>query len=131
MATDNGMTERPISLGGTNLNDGTQFERGISANAIAVLTYSVPEGVTRFVAVGGIDDCVYNNTASSGEASAQIIISFDGEESYQSVVLHRGEYVNLDVEVPEGASTIEIRFSDGGNGVTCDNVSLANPGWIK
>ena len=43
-----------------------------------------------------------------------------------------GEYVYFDVAIPAGATTMTLTFTDGGqNGATCDNVSLAAPGWVK
>lgn len=131
MSPANGMAARKISLGGTDLNSGTLFDRGISANAVSTFNYAVPEGYTRFVGVVGIDDCVYNNAAACGEAAATLSLAFDGTVVYTSQVFRMGEYVYFDVEVPTGAKTLTITFGDGGNGVTCDNVSLAAPGWVK
>ena len=42
-----------------------------------------------------------------------------------------GEYAYFDVEVPAGATSMTLTFTDGGDGATCDNVSLAAPGWVK
>ncbi|MBQ8381856.1 MAG: glycoside hydrolase family 97 N-terminal domain-containing protein [Clostridia bacterium] len=131
MSPDNGMGTRPISLGGTNVDNGTKFDRGISSNSVSTYTYAVPEGYTRFVGVVGIDDCVYNNTASCGEAKSTLSIAFNGAVVYTSEAFRMGEYVYFDVEVPAGATTMTITFGDGGNGATCDNVSLAMPGWVK
>lgn len=131
MSPDNGMGARPISLGGTTIDNGTQFTRGISANAVSTFRYSVPEGYTRFVGLVGIDDCVYNNAAACGEAKCTLSLSFDGTVVYTSPAFVMGEYVYFDVEIPEGAQVLTITFGDGGNGVTCDNVSLAMPGWVK
>ena len=131
MSTDNGMAARKISLGGSSLSDGTVFDRGISSNANATYEYAIPEGYTRFVAVAGIDDCVYNNTAESNKASARIIISFDGVTVLTTEVFRRGEYVFIDVEIPEGATRMTIKFDGTSDGITCDNVSLAAPGWVK
>ncbi|MBQ8289121.1 MAG: glycoside hydrolase family 97 catalytic domain-containing protein [Clostridia bacterium] len=131
MSPDNGMAARPISLGGTNIDNGTKFDRGISSNAISTYTYAVPSGYTRFVGVVGIDDCVYNNAAACGEAASTLSLAFDGNVVYTSQVFRMGEYVYFDVAIPAGAKTLTITFGDGGNGVTCDNVSLAAPGWVK
>lgn len=131
MAPDNGMNARPISLGGTNIDNGTKFDRGISANAISTFRYTVPDGYTRFVGVVGIDDCVYNNATACGEAQSTLSLAFDGEVVYTSAVFRKGEYVYFDATIPQGAQTLTITFGDGGNGVTCDNVSLAAPGWVK
>lgn len=131
MATDNGMSKRQISLGGSDENSGTKFERGISSNANSTYRYAVPEGVKRFVAVAGIDDCVWANATDRSKASARIIISFDGVEVYRSEIFRMGEYVIIDIEIPEGATTMTIQFNDAGDGITCDNVSLGAPGWVK
>ena len=131
MSPANSMAARKITLGGSNLSDGTQFDRGISSNANATYVYAVPEGYTRFVAVAGIDDCVYNNANDRAKASAKIIIAFDGVTAYTSQVFRMGEYVLIDVAVPENASQITITFNDAGDGITCDNVSLAAPGWVR
>ncbi len=131
MAPDNGMSARKISLGGTDQSNGTKFDRGISSNAVSTYTYAVPAGYSRFVGVVGIDDCVYNNSGACGEAAATLALSFNGTVVYTSEVFRMGEYVYFDVAVPQGATTMTITFGDGGNGVTCDNVSLAAPGWVK
>ncbi len=131
MAPENGLSARKISLGGTDSDNGTKFDRGISSNAVSTYTYVVPAGYTRFVGVVGIDDCVYSNTAACSEAKSTLVLSFDGKQVYESTAFRMGEYVYFDVEIPEGATTLTIRFTDGGNGITCDNVSLAAPGWVK
>ena len=132
MSPDNGMGERPISLGGSTIDNGTKFDRGISANSTSTFKYNVPEGYTRFVGVVGIDDCVFKNTTDSDKASSTLKIAFDNKVVYESKVFRRGEYVYFDVEIPAGATTMTLTFTDGGqNGATCDNVSLAAPGWVK
>lgn len=119
-----------ISLGGQSSESGTLFESGLSCNAVATFRYAVPERVRRFVAVVGIDDCTFDNP-SGGDASASCRIAFDGATVYSSEVFRRGEYVLIDIEVPENAGEITITFADGGNGITCDNVSMGDPGWIR
>lgn len=131
MSPDNGMGKRPISLGGSTIDNGTQFDRGISANSTSTFRYDVPTGYTRFVGVVGIDDCVFNNATDRTKASATLKLAFDGKVVYESTVFRMGEYVYFDVEIPEGASVMTITFTDGGDGATCDNVSLAMPGWVK
>ena len=131
MSTDNGMGKRPISLRGTHIDHGTHLDRGISANAVSTFRYAVPAGYTRFVGVVGIDDCVYNNTTSCGEAKSTLSLAFDGTVVYTSEAFRMGEYIYFDVAIPDGAQTLTITFGDGGNGATCDNVSLAAPGWVK
>ncbi len=130
MSPDNGMGTRPISLGGTNINNGTKFDRGISANATSTFVYAVPEGYTRFVGLVGIDDCVFNNATECNKANATLKIAFDGKVVYTSTAFKMGEFVYFDVEIPAGAQKMTITFADNGS-ATCDNVSLAMPGWVK
>ncbi len=130
MAVDNGMSARKITLGGTDLNSGTSFDKGISANANASFVYEIPEGAKAFAALCGIDDCVYNNKTDGVKASARLIISFDGVTAYTSDIFRLGQYVTVNVQIPEGAKQMTITFSDAGDGITCDNVSLAAPGWV-
>ncbi|MGM9681608.1 MAG: glycoside hydrolase family 97 catalytic domain-containing protein [Eubacteriales bacterium] len=118
-----------ISLGGSTADNGTKFDSGLSCNATSTFVYAVPEGATRFVAVVGIDDCIFDNGMGT-EASAHCVISFDGVEAYRTTVFRRGEYALIDVEVPQGAQKITVTFGDGGNGITCDNVSMGDPGWM-
>lgn len=131
MSPDNGMGTRPISLGGSTIDNGTKFNRGISANATSTFTYTVPEGYKRFVGVVGIDDCVFNNTTDRSKASGQLKIAFDGTTVYTSETFRMGGYVYFDVAVPTGATTMTLTFGDAGDGATCDNISLAAPGWVK
>ena len=130
MSPDNGMGTRPISLGGSTIDNGTKFTRGISANATSTFVYAVPEGYTRFVGLVGIDDCVFNNAIDRHKANATLKIAFDGKVVYTSTAFKMGEYVYFDVEIPEGAQKMTLTFADNGD-ATCDNVSLAMPGWVK
>jgi hypothetical protein len=130
MSPDNGMGTRPISLGGSDINNGTKFDRGISANATSTFVYAVPEGYTRFVGLVGIDDCVFNNTNDRHKANATLKIAFDGKIVYTSTAFRMGEYVYFEVDIPAGAQKMTLTFADNGD-ATCDNVSLAMPGWVK
>lgn len=131
MASDNGLPDRKISLGGTDENNGTLFDRGICSNAVSTYRYAIPEGVSRFVAVAGIDDVVWLNTVDRYKASGRLILSVDGKEVYRSDIFRVGGYVYVDIEIPEGASELTIRFDDAGDGNTCDNVALGAPGWMR
>jgi len=131
MAPSNSMSARPISLGGTTTENGTKFSRGISANSTANITYAVPDGYTRFVAVVGIDNCVFNNAVDCSRGKSTVKIAFDGKVVLETQAFRMGEFVYIDVTIPENAKEMTITFTDGGNGATCDNVSMAMPGWVK
>lgn len=119
-----------ISLGGTNPNNGTKFEKGLSTNAVGYFVYNIPNNAERFVGVVGIDDSVYFNTVDSHKASAVCQIYFDNQLAYTSPKFGRGEYYQIDLEIPEGAKQIKIYFGDAGDGITCDNVSIGDAGFI-
>ena len=131
MAPSNGMSARQISLGGTTTENGTKFSRGISANSVATLNYAVPKDYTRFVAVAGIDNCVFKNAVGCSRAKATVKIAFDGKVVLETSAFGMGAFVYIDVAIPENAQVMTITFTDGGNGNTCDNVSMAMPGWVK
>jgi len=130
ICVDQSMNYTTISLGGTNTSNGTKFEHGISTNAIGYFVYDIPSSATRFVGVAGIDDSSFANSTDGYRASIVCIISIDGKEVYRTQKLGQGQYEQIDVEIPEGASQIRIYFGDAGDGITCDNASLANAGFI-
>lgn len=119
-----------ISLGGTNATNGTKYEHGFGLNANGHLLYNIPEGATQFVGVIGIDDKVYENVSDGVQASSTLTIEFDDTAVLTTPIFRMGEYYNIVVDVPEGASRIKLVIGDGGNGITCDNVSMGNAGWI-
>ncbi len=109
---------------------GIQYAHGISTNSVGKFVYNVPTDATQFVGVAGVDDCTYSNTGDGYKASITCSISFDGSETITTPILHQGEFYNIVVDVPAGAKQITITFGDGGDGITCDNASLGNAGWI-
>ena len=127
---DESMNHTTISLGGTNASDGTKFAHGISTNAIGYFVYAIPENATRFVGVAGIDDSAFNNTGEGHKASIECVIYIDDVQVYKTAKLGQGGYEQIDVTIPEGASQIKIYFTDAGDGITCDNASLADGGFI-
>ena len=82
------------------------------------------------MAVAGIDDCVWANTVDRGKASARVILYFDGQEAYRTEIMRVGDFCSIEVEVPEGAAQMTVRFDDAGDGNTCDNVAIGAPGWV-
>ena len=119
-----------ISLGGTNTDNGKKYSYGLGANSVAYYIYNIPEGAAEFVGTVGIDDISYLNVKDGAQASATCSILFDDAEALTTPVFRQGEYYNVRVAVPAGAQRIKILFGDAGNGGTCDNVSMANAGWV-
>ncbi|HIZ83128.1 MAG TPA: glycoside hydrolase family 97 catalytic domain-containing protein [Firmicutes bacterium] len=110
--------------------NGMTFERGIGANANGYFVYNVPKGAEYIVGTVGIDDVALENANDGYKASGNLVISFDGEEAWSSVVFVPNESITFKVAVPEGASEVRLDLLDGGNGITCDNISIGNAGWL-
>lgn len=110
--------------------NGMTFERGIGANANGYFVYNVPQGAEYIVGTVGIDDVALENANDGYKASGNLVISFDGEEAWSSVVFVPNESITFKVAVPEGASEVRLDLLDGGNGITCDNISIGNAGWL-
>ncbi|HHW45967.1 MAG TPA: hypothetical protein GXX17_03530 [Clostridiales bacterium] len=122
--TKSGSEAGNISLGGK------QYERGISTNAVGYFVYNIPEGAKRFVGVVGIDDVAKLNANDGHKASGNLIIYFDNVEYLRTPVFRLNEFYVIDIPVPEGAKQIKLYMGDAGDGITCDNISMGNPGWI-
>lgn len=130
IAINQSMNSTTLSLGGTNANNGNKFNYGISTNAIGYFVYDIPANAKEFVGVVGIDDSTFSNTVDGAKASIICTIYIDNKLVYTSPTLRQSEYDNLRIAIPEGAKEIKIHFGDAGDGITCDNVSLANGGFL-
>lgn len=124
------MNNTTLSLGGSNTENGTRFEHGISTNAIGYFVYDIPENAAEFVGVVGIDDSAYANAADGYKASILCTVSADGKVLYTSPKLGQGQYDSIRVAIPEGARELKIHFGDAGDGITCDNATLAEAGFL-
>ncbi|MGI6269419.1 MAG: NPCBM/NEW2 domain-containing protein [Candidatus Howiella sp.] len=136
---DKNLSGDTISLGGqavydsegnVNVTGSTTYAHGFGMNATGYLIYDIPEGATQFVGVIGIDDRVYDNIKDAAQASSTLTVSFDGADVLTTPVFRMGDAYNIVADVPEGAKQIKLYIGDGGNGITCDNVSMGNAGWI-
>ncbi len=127
---DQSMNNTPLSLGGTNAQNGTRFTHGVSTNAIGYFVYDIPENAKEFVGVVGIDDSTFQNAADGHKASIICTITVDDKVLYTSPKLGQSQYDNIRITLPEGASRIKIHFGDAGDGITCDNATLANAGFL-
>ena len=130
ICVDKSMNNTTLSLGGVTTSSGTKFEHGISANAKAYFVYNIPENVTNFVGVAGIDDSNYQNTIEGYKASTIVKIYIDGVLKYTTAKLGCGQYEQIEVEIPAGAKVLRIEFGDAGDGISCDNVDLCDAGFI-
>ena len=111
---------------------GNQYAHGISTNANGAFIYRIPNNAMKLVGTVGVDDCVYDNKNDGMKASIICEIFFDDNNtsSYSSDILRPGEKANVNVIVPTGAEKVRIVFTDAGDGITCDNASFGNAGWV-
>lgn len=132
-----GWSEDPASVnkntkGGTISIAGVKYKHGISTNAIGSFVYNVPDNAKKFIGVVGVDDVAKKNVNDGGKASITCAIYFNESDTatYTTAKLTPGGFEVIDVEVPSGAETMKIVFGDAGDGITCDNASMGNAGWI-
>ncbi len=128
---DTSMNNTVLSLGGDSVSTGYNFEHGMSMNAIGYLVYDIPEGSKKFVAIVGIDDSVYNNTAQHRNASVTYTFSVDGNAVYTTEVMRPGMYEMIDIPLTDGDAELRIDIGDAGNGITCDNADICEPGFVE
>ena len=127
---DQSMNSTTLSLGGSNAENGTKFQHGISTNAIGYFDYNIPENAKEFVGVAGIDDSSYGNVGDGYKASIVVTIYIDNVAVYTTQKLGQGASEQIRVAIPEGAKVIRIHFGDAGDGITCDNADLCDGGFI-
>ncbi|MCI8359866.1 MAG: hypothetical protein HFE86_00835 [Clostridiales bacterium] len=124
IGVDKNCKNGPISI------NGIKYDRGVGVNANGYFEYNVPAGATYLVGTVGIDDAVKENVNDGHKASGNCVISFDGKEAWSSVVFRPDEHITFKVAVPAGAKTVRIDLLDGGDGITCDNISIGSAGWL-
>jgi hypothetical protein len=97
---------QPIKSSGSvpvSFRDAVPCNEFVVAHAASTVTYLVPEGMTRFTAVG------YNVM----DQSAKFEVWADTRQIFESAQVG---IVPIDVKLPPGTKTIELRVNDLGNG---------------
>ena len=97
------------SAGGPIVIAGKTFAKGISTHAPANVTYAIPEGSSRFVAVAGMDDDVKNAATYSVHYSIYV----DGKQVDRTVTLPIGCYYVFDIALPDGAKELTMVCEQG------------------
>jgi alpha-galactosidase len=111
-------------FGGPLTIHGTVYDHGLWTNAIASLTWYLGDNCTRFTADLGLDD------STQGQGSVTYRISTDGQQVFDSGVVHNDTpTVHADVDV-SGAQVVQVDVGDAGNGITYDNADIAAPKLI-
>lgn len=98
---------------------GRSFSKGIGTHAPADVTYTIPDGATRFVAAAGMDDDVKNATTYSIVYSVYI----DGVKMDRTVILPKECFYVFDIQIPEGAKELRL-VCEQGNSSTHKNTNM-------
>jgi alpha-galactosidase len=107
--------------GGPLTIHGTVYDHGLWTNAVASLTWYLGGNCTRFTADLGLDD------STKGPGSVTYRISTDGQQVFDSGVVHNSTpTVHAAVDV-YGAQVVQIDVGDAGDGISYDNADIAAP----
>ncbi len=126
-----GQNQRDVSTNGNALTiAGLSFEKGIGTHASSSLSAEIPAGMTRFLAVGGMDDEVSASATRKG-CRVQAAVYIDDVLAEESLELISGYYHVFDVEIPEGAKVIRLETYNTDDGVAFDHFDWAIAGFVS
>lgn len=115
---------------------GKRYEKGVGIHAPSTVVYTVPEGMSRFVATIGLDD----EEKSDDRRSVIAVISADAKEMGEPpVVLARSPILSnstvdtwhFDVKLDDRTKEIRLTVEDAGDGIACDHADWVNTGFLK
>ncbi|MBN2514049.1 MAG: alpha-galactosidase [Sedimentisphaerales bacterium] len=110
---DRSVDRNPLTIAGT------QYSHGVGTHAESSYTIAV-NGATRFTAKVGVDDEVRGNPAS-----VEFVIVVDGRDTFRSGIMKPGMAAKqVDIALA-GAKTMELKVTDGGDGVSYDHADWA------
>jgi hypothetical protein len=120
-----GGSQRPFGGEGLNIG-GKKFTRGMALSSRTRLSYRIPEGMTRFRALAGLDD------AAGPAADLTLVILADNREVYRQSFAASGERqpVPIDLEVGS-AGRWTIVVEDGSGLDIADQLDLAEARFTK
>ena len=107
---------------------GNTFAHGIGSHAASVIAASIPEGMTRFVAVAGADGEV-ETSAISNKCKIQFAVYIDDVLMEQSLELPYGYYHVFDIAIPEGAEAIRLETYPTSDGTAYDHADWGIAGF--
>lgn len=126
-----GSIKRNASVDGNPLSiGGNKFEKGIGTHATSEIVAEIPEGATRFIAVGGVDDETFSNTSWSGYTLTKYAIYIDDVLMEESTELNVGMYHVFDIEIPEGAKEIKLVADETADGDSYDHSDWGIAGFV-
>ncbi len=104
----------------------TTYDRGLGLHAKGELRIRLDGEYERFRAVAGLQW-----TGGQGPGSVTLDIEVDGESRFSSGLLTETDAPRT-IDVPlSGARELTLRIGDGGDGITCDMVVLADAGFQR
>ncbi|MFJ1754716.1 NPCBM/NEW2 domain-containing protein [Kitasatospora sp. NPDC088134] len=119
--SDFGSVQRDRSVDGHPLTlNGTVYPKGIGTHANGSISYNLNGGYSRFRSDVGVDDEITAN------GSVVFEVWGDGVRLYQSsgVLTPSSATQSVDISVA-GVKTLELRVTDGGNGINSDHADWA------
>jgi len=122
--------------GNTLTLDGRTYEKGIGTHAKSVLVYDIPKGVTRFVALVGVDDRMRDRT--EGATVACRVTGSVREMGEDPVVLGESPLLSaetlhtwaFDVKLDPRLKEIRLEADEATKGVNSDHVNWCNAGFV-
>jgi hypothetical protein len=99
-----------------------RYGRGLGTHSVGHIRVRSPEPMARFSASIGVD---HNERTSGGRGSVVFSVWGDGAERFRSEIFRGGDDPQrIDVELG-GASVLDLRVGDAGDGPTCDHADWA------
>jgi uncharacterized protein YjdB len=99
---------------------GTSYTHGLCAHAASKIVFDIENmGVVSFSAIAGIN--------GSRDGSVTFKVYADDTLLYESDTVGKSDSKKIEVAVPEGAKTLTLETTDGGDGNTNDHSAWANP----
>jgi hypothetical protein len=110
--------DKPLTL------DGKVYQKGVGVHADSELEYDLKPEYSRFVSVIGLDD----EMITFGQGNIVFEIEIDGKKMLSSPVIRAGEYMYVDLPIPEGSKKIHLAVYGGGINI---GVNGAHGDWAE
>lgn len=125
---EEGIKKDHNSKGEDMIINGHKFDKGIAAHAPSTVTYHIPQGMNRFVAVAGVDDTAGNRTK---EYTVLFSIFIDGRLTGQIVRMTTGRFYTFDIAIPEGAKKLQLVAKKGNSSLHSGNNMFTEWGYAR
>jgi hypothetical protein len=120
--------------GGKLLLRGREYDKGVGVVAPSTLLYAADPSFARFVGRAGLDENIIADDLARAVAmypSVVFRVLVDGEVAAESPLLRfHNEPWRFDVPIPEGARTVSLVATDGGDGNRHDHADWVDAGFV-